>query len=413
VAEIPLESEREEAISKLAKLHKVPRGALKRDLARLLAEEKQAPPADTEQALAKARAAAGSLLCCPDVLDRVVRTVRDLGVAGEERAVKLLYLVQTTRHLERPVSAAVKGPSSVGKNHVAGAVLKLQPEEGFYALTAMSEKALAYSEEPLAHRHLVLFEAEGLTEGWAAYLAPVRVVDGLGVDANLDSLARAIQEGQLALTRLSAGHELVKKRFGILPIVGDDEILERASDHLSQRAAIDTLGGRVDVGEAAGGIQAPHQVVTVLDQVAVTLLAAPQGLLALLALRNIGRHRHRAHRLPLVVLEGGHGHEGKKLGPVTAHMPHLAAVVPRGLDALEERDHLPAHLLFGMQVAYAFADHLLGPVAMHLGEGRIGEEYLHVQVGRHHPFAHLLGDAAQPAQALLGLLALVESRSIQ
>jgi hypothetical protein len=37
-------------------------------------------------------------------------------------------------------------------------------------MTAMSEKALAYSEEPIRHRFLVIFEAEGMASDFATYL---------------------------------------------------------------------------------------------------------------------------------------------------------------------------------------------------------------------------------------------------
>jgi hypothetical protein len=92
------------------------------------------------------------------------------GVAGESRVAKLLYLAVTSRFLERPVSVAVKGPSSGGKSYLTERVLGFFPESAFYALTAMSERALAYSEEPLRHRFLVIYEAAGMSGDFATYL---------------------------------------------------------------------------------------------------------------------------------------------------------------------------------------------------------------------------------------------------
>ncbi len=51
-----------------------------------------------------------------DLLDKFARDVARDGLAGEERAAKLLYLIFVSRFLPRPVSAAVKGPSSGGKS---------------------------------------------------------------------------------------------------------------------------------------------------------------------------------------------------------------------------------------------------------------------------------------------------------
>src|SRR5918999_4419341 len=44
------------------------------------------------------------------------------------------------------------------------------PESAYYALTAMSERALAYGDEPLSHRFLVLYEAAGMSGDFATYL---------------------------------------------------------------------------------------------------------------------------------------------------------------------------------------------------------------------------------------------------
>jgi hypothetical protein len=68
------------------------------------------------------------------------------------------------------VSVALKGPSSGGKSYVVERVLSFFPESAYYALTAMSEKTLAYSEEPISHRFLVIYEAAGMSGEFATYL---------------------------------------------------------------------------------------------------------------------------------------------------------------------------------------------------------------------------------------------------
>jgi hypothetical protein len=59
------------------------------------------------------------------------------------------------------VSVAVKGPSSGGKSYTVERTLDFFPGQAYHALTAMSDRALAYSKEPLQHRMLVLYEAAG------------------------------------------------------------------------------------------------------------------------------------------------------------------------------------------------------------------------------------------------------------
>lgn len=126
-----------------------------------------------------------------DILADFANELAGRGVAGEERTAKIVYLALTSRLLERPVSLVIKGPSSGGKSYVAEQTLKFFPQSAYYSLSAMSERSLAYSDEPLAHRHLVLFEAGGmgqfgsylmrslLSEGCLRYETVEKTKDGL------------------------------------------------------------------------------------------------------------------------------------------------------------------------------------------------------------------------------------------
>ena len=131
----------------------------------------------SEQKAAQARAAQGQawLQCkdlaeSPDILDRVSATLEGAGVVGERRTVKLLYLALISRFFDRPISVVMKGPSSGGKSYLVDQVLKLFPDHCYYALTSMSDKALAYGDEPLSHRYLVIFEAAGMEGETATYM---------------------------------------------------------------------------------------------------------------------------------------------------------------------------------------------------------------------------------------------------
>jgi hypothetical protein len=100
----------------------------------------------------------------PRILDRFTEEVRAAGLVGEARAAKLVYLVLVSRFLPRPVSAVVKAPSAAGKSYLVETVLRFFPPDAFYTVTGMSERALVYSEEPLAHRIIVIYEAAGLSD---------------------------------------------------------------------------------------------------------------------------------------------------------------------------------------------------------------------------------------------------------
>lgn len=97
-----------------------------------------------------------------DVLACFAGDLRVSGYAGDTSEAELLYLAATSRLTDRPVSTAPKGQSSAGKNFLVSKVLDFFPESAYYVLTAMSERALIYSSEPLKHRVLVIYEMEGL-----------------------------------------------------------------------------------------------------------------------------------------------------------------------------------------------------------------------------------------------------------
>ena len=106
----------------------------------------------------------------PRILDRFADELRLSGVVGEDRTAKLIYLAVTSRWFARPVSIAVKGPSSGGKSYTVQQVLKFFPTAAYHDLTAMSDHALAYSTEPLENRFVVLYEAAGMKSQTASYL---------------------------------------------------------------------------------------------------------------------------------------------------------------------------------------------------------------------------------------------------
>ena len=120
-----------------------------------------------------------SLASEPRLLDRFAVAIRQAGLAGEERAAKLVYLALTSRLLDRPISAAIKAPSAAGKSYLVDTVLRFFPESAFYTVTGMSERALVYSEEPLAHRTLVIYEAAGMaSDGFAPYFLRTLLSEG-------------------------------------------------------------------------------------------------------------------------------------------------------------------------------------------------------------------------------------------
>ena len=85
-----------------------------------------------DQAARDAERVAGDLLVVPSILAEFGALCPRLGLIGEDRLTKLVYLALTTRFLKRPVSVAVKGPSSGGKSFTVETVLRAFPPSAYY-----------------------------------------------------------------------------------------------------------------------------------------------------------------------------------------------------------------------------------------------------------------------------------------
>src|SRR5215217_4889204 len=85
------------------------------------------------------------------------------GLVGEERNAKLMLTVSATRHLRDPMSVIVGGDSSGGKSYLLKQVTKTLPEDFYYTLQSVSDKALAYiGEDTLVNRFLQIYELGGM-----------------------------------------------------------------------------------------------------------------------------------------------------------------------------------------------------------------------------------------------------------
>jgi hypothetical protein len=121
------------------------------------------PAPSVEELAKKARKEAEHIIAHPNVLDLFGASI-SYGLAGEIKNAKLTYLCTTSRLFNRPMNLAIKGLSSIGKSHLRDRVLDYIPPEDVIAFTMMSEKALIYLPDDLAHKILSMDEAVGAKE---------------------------------------------------------------------------------------------------------------------------------------------------------------------------------------------------------------------------------------------------------
>ena len=181
------------------------------------------------------------------ILHRFLTTIRKCGVVGEDQAVQLIFLVMISRFLERMVSAVLKGPSSGGKSFVLATTLRFFSKDAYYELTGMSEKVLAYLQEPMSHRFLILYEAAGigqfatylirslLSEGRIRYQTLIQTKDGWTPKV----LDRPRPTGFLSSTTAIKLHPENETRLLSIPISDTPEqtrrVLERQADGLTNQ----------------------------------------------------------------------------------------------------------------------------------------------------------------------------------
>lgn len=91
----------------------------------------------------------------PDLIKIIATDCKDVGVVGDEEFALAIYLIGTSRLMEKPLGAIVHGKSGIGKSYILSIVSKLFPLDQCKVITSMSPKALFYGGS-LEHRVIIL-----------------------------------------------------------------------------------------------------------------------------------------------------------------------------------------------------------------------------------------------------------------
>ena len=114
-----------------------------------------------------------------NILDDFAVELPKIGLVGDTRLSKLIYLCLTSRLFDRPCSAYIEGPSAAGKSFNIGTVLRFFPESAYMKLTAMSERSIAYEQQDMRHRFIVIYEESGLSSSeFGEYLIRTLLSEG-------------------------------------------------------------------------------------------------------------------------------------------------------------------------------------------------------------------------------------------
>ena len=99
---------------------------------------------------------AAAMLADPALIQTVLADVELLGVAGERELTATVYLIGTSRLLDRPLAGIVQGPSASGKSFIIEQTAALFPPEAVVVATQMTPQALFHMRPgSLKHRFVV------------------------------------------------------------------------------------------------------------------------------------------------------------------------------------------------------------------------------------------------------------------
>lgn len=94
-----------------------------------------------------------------DLFMQISADISSIGVAGESELCLTIYIIMTSRLLEKPLSAIVQGASSSGKSYVIETIAKLMPKDAVVQAHDFTEQSFYYMEEgSLQHKVIVAGE---------------------------------------------------------------------------------------------------------------------------------------------------------------------------------------------------------------------------------------------------------------
>lgn len=299
-------------------------------------------------------AEAEEMLADPGLLRIVTEDVAELGVAGEEDAVKTVYLAGTSRHLASPLALRIHGPSSSGKSFLVEKVADLFPPEALICATQMTPQALFHMKPgALSHRFVVAGERS-------------RIQDDDQAEAT-----RALRE------MLSAGR--LTKLMPVKQLGGSIETVSIEQEGPIAYVETTTLGRVFDEDEnrfiALHTDEQPEQTRRILDRTAEAYAAESTA-----ASSRIKQKHHALQRLlqPLPVIipyaEKVAEHFAADRVEARRAFPHLLNMV-RALTLLHQKQRKTDHAgrLIATKEDYAIARKLLAQPLMRLLRNTISE----------------------------------------
>jgi hypothetical protein len=93
-----------------------------------------------------------------DTIHNILADIHDMGIVGEDDTALGIYIVGTSRLLQRPLATIVFGDTSGGKSHLVDTIGGLFPDDQVIRATSFSDKSLYYMPNSIAHKFMIAGE---------------------------------------------------------------------------------------------------------------------------------------------------------------------------------------------------------------------------------------------------------------
>lgn len=228
--------------------------------------------------------AALEVLKIKDLFEQISADISAIGVAGEKQLSAMLYVIMTSRLLDKPLSAIVQGASASGKSYIIETVAKLMPPEAVVQAHDFSDQALYYLPSgSLVHKIIISGErvnehrskdgyAEDNTKAFREMVASGELIKAVTVKGN-DGKPKTViirQAGPVCyLESTTAANIHDEDATRLLPLVTDESASQTKRIIEAQRR--DAKGQTISEARLQEIIQRHHTLQRLLRPLAVRI----------------------------------------------------------------------------------------------------------------------------------------------
>jgi hypothetical protein len=257
---------------------------------------------------AEIRAEAEAMLTDPELIRLIVDDVAALGVAGEKELTATVYIIGTSRLLDRPLAGILQGPSSSGKSYLIEKVASQFPPEFVIHATQMTPQALFHMRPgSLSHRFIVAGERsriedderaeasralrEMLSAGRLTKLMPMRVDSGIIETVQIE------QDGPIAYVESTTMSKVFDEDANRCLMLHTDERPDQTRRIIRQIAAAHAYGNGT---EATNRIKLRHHALQRMLQPLRVVIPYAERLGELIPSERVEVRRAFAHLLTMI-----------------------------------------------------------------------------------------------------------------